>query len=161
MHRAVTSLCSRTNITCGAEGTIVRFKQVNDKFIDSCNSTTEKKLSKGNIKWLLEVWKVFSRAVYIGLHSDESYFCVRIVSKPLGEAIMLNPELQILHNLGGKKKKFKTESPALGILPLCDLTHQVTSHKMKESSFGEKKNILHSQKVYSSPLCSFYFEVNF
>lgn len=55
----------------------------------------------------------------------------------------------------------KTESPALGILLLCDLTHQITSHKMKENSFGEKKNILRSQRAYKSPLCSLYFEVNY
>lgn len=50
---------------------------------------------------------MFFRAVYIGLRSDESYFCIRIVSKPLGETIKLNPELEILHSLekGGKKKK--------------------------------------------------------
>lgn len=117
-------------------------------------------LSTGDIKWLLEVWKVFSRAVYIGLHSDESYFYVRIVSKPLGDAILLNPELEILHSLEKKKRKSKTESPALQILLLCDLTHQIASHKMDENSFGEKKNISHSQRVYNSPLCSLYFEVN-
>lgn len=50
-------------------------------------------LSKGDIKWLLEAWKVFSRAVCIGLHNDENYFCVRIV----GEAILLKPKLEILH----------------------------------------------------------------
>lgn len=75
---------------------------------------------------------MFSRAVYIGLHSDENYFCGRIVSKPLGEAILLKPKLEILHTLEKKKKeKVKTESSALTILLLCELTYQVTSHKMK------------------------------
>lgn len=116
-------------------------------------------LSKGNIKWLLEVWKVFSRAVYIGLHSDESYFCVRIVSKPLGEFIMLNPELENLHSMGKKKWGRAAESPALAILLLCELIHKVSSHKMKENSFCEKENILESKSVYNSPLWMCSFEV--
>lgn len=105
---------------------------------------------------------MFSRTVYIGLHSDESYVCVRIVTKLLGEAIMLNPELEILHSLGGEKKRqTNTGSPVPGILLLCDLTHHVTSHKMKKNSCGEQKNIPCSQRLYSSSLCSLYFEVNF
>lgn len=63
-------------------------------------SLLQPKLSKQDIKWLLEAWKVFSRAVYIGLHSDENYFCVRI----LGEAILLKPKLEILHTLEKEKE---------------------------------------------------------
>lgn len=55
------------------------------------------------------------------------------MSKTLGEAILLKPKLEILLTLEKKKekKKVKAESSALTILLLCELTHQVTSHKMK------------------------------
>lgn len=94
MLRAVTSLCSRTNTTCRAEGTVVRIKQVNDKFIDSLQLYYSKKV----IQRGYQVAAGSLEGVYIGLHSDESYFCVRIVSKPLGKALMLKPELEILHS---------------------------------------------------------------
>lgn len=96
---------------------------------------------------------MFSRAVYIGLHSDESYFCVRIVSKPLGEFIMLNPVLKNLHSMGKKKNWGRAaESFVLAILLLHELIHKLTCHKMKEKSFCEKENISVSKHVQFTSL---------